>query len=124
MTFMLRFENQAVRYWAGRYVENAPEKRILTEIVPRARAVSFVSHAHFLELCGWKTPRSKSRCRQNNEQFVEEVTRVALSTPSEQLRIEALTLLNGVGWPRASVILSTPIWDSPISPTKIPQVRS
>lgn len=32
-------------------------------------------------------------------------TRVALSTPSERLRIEVLTLLDGVGWPTASVLL-------------------
>jgi hypothetical protein len=33
------------------------------------------------------------------------VTRTALSTESEQLRVEVLTLLNGVSWPTASVIL-------------------
>jgi hypothetical protein len=111
MSFMLRFDRHMAGHWAGRYdedltpVERTAENHILGEIVPRARAVGFLSHAHFFELCCWKSPRSKRRCLMNTEQFVEEVTRVALSTPSEQLRIEALTLLSGVGWPTASVIL-------------------
>lgn len=33
------------------------------------------------------------------------MTRVALSTPDERLRIEILTLLSGVSWPSASVLL-------------------
>jgi len=52
-----------------------------------------------------KTPRSQPRCRANPPDFIREVTRCAFRTPSERLRIEALTLLNGVSWPTASVML-------------------
>ncbi len=41
----------------------------------------------------------------NPEDFIKDVTHTALITPSERLRIEVLTLLNGVSWPTASVLL-------------------
>lgn len=53
----------------------------------------------------WKARRSAGLVLSNASEYVETVTRVALSTPAEQLRIEVLTLLHGVGWPMASVIL-------------------
>ena len=39
------------------------------------------------------------------QKTVEDITRIALSTNSERLRIESLTLLDGVSWPSASVLL-------------------
>lgn len=56
-------------------------------------------------MCRWKTPRSKPRVAENTEEFVNEVTQTALSTTSEKLRIEVLTLLSGVSWPTSSVLL-------------------
>jgi hypothetical protein len=53
----------------------------------------------------WKTPRSQHKVASNSAEFIEAVTGTALSTGSEQLRIEVLTLLNGVSWSTASVIL-------------------
>ena len=59
----------------------------------------------FLAFCCWKTPRSKPRVESNPTDFIEAVTRTALVTSSERLRIEVLTLLQGVQWPTASVLL-------------------
>lgn len=53
----------------------------------------------------WKAPRSAGHVRKNHEEYVRAVTSLALHTANERLRIEALTLLDGVGWPTASVIL-------------------
>ena len=53
----------------------------------------------------WKWPPSRGRPSASTPDLVEAATRVALSSPSEQLRIEVLTLLDGVGWPVASVVL-------------------
>ena len=39
------------------------------------------------------------------EEFIRDVTGTALSTNNERLRIEVLTLLSGVNWPTASVLL-------------------
>ena len=41
----------------------------------------------------------------NHAQYVLEMTAIALNATSERTRIETLTLLDGVSWPTASVIL-------------------
>ena len=41
----------------------------------------------------------------NHPQYVREITTIALQAVSERARIETLTLLDGVAWPTASVIL-------------------
>lgn len=53
----------------------------------------------------WKSPRSAGHVEENSPDFVREITGFALSTSNERARIEALTLLDGVLWPSASVIL-------------------
>ena len=53
----------------------------------------------------WKTARATSRAAKNPADYVQEITKIAFRTESERLRIEVLTLLDGVGWPMASVIL-------------------
>ena len=67
------------------------------------------------QLGRWKSPRIGPRLAANDEAYVEAVTAVALTTPSEPLRIEVLTLLSGVGWPMASVGLGPlPFYDFPL----------
>ncbi|MFG0251479.1 MAG: hypothetical protein ACF8NJ_01235 [Phycisphaerales bacterium JB038] len=58
-----------------------------------------------MTLADWKSPRTRPHIASNDDNWIHDVTRLALSTPSERLRIESLTLLRGVGWPMASVIL-------------------
>ena len=41
----------------------------------------------------------------NSKEFVREITEIALGAKNERTRIEILTLLGGVQWPTASVIL-------------------
>lgn len=41
----------------------------------------------------------------NSDSFIKEITKIALTSEEERVRIEALTLLNGVQWPTASVVL-------------------
>ncbi len=53
----------------------------------------------------WKSLRSAGRIKANSNRFVTEISRFALSTKSERARVEALTLLSGVSWPTASVVL-------------------
>jgi len=65
----------------------------------------FYSKEDLQAFCYWKTPRSRSRVARNPAEYVEAITRVALSTPNERLRIEILRLLHGVDWPTASVLL-------------------
>ncbi len=53
----------------------------------------------------WKSPRSAGHVRKNEDGFVAEITRFAFETTCERARVESLTLLNGVSYPTATVIL-------------------
>jgi len=64
-----------------------------------------IEKPELFRIARWKSPRSAGCVDRNCDEFVREVTLVALSTPCERLRIESLTLLDGVSWPTASVIL-------------------
>ncbi len=102
--FDLRLEKESIISWAQRYpVEE--DNYIENKIIPNVRLRGFFNRTDFLILCHWKTPRSKPLIESNTEDFIVEVTRIALSTPVEQLRIEIPTLLKGVSWPTASVLL-------------------
>jgi hypothetical protein len=69
------------------------------------RSRGFLRRDEFLRLCDWKSPRTRPRCQANPAELIESVTRVALREKNEELRIKVLTLLSGVSWPTASVIL-------------------
>ena len=76
-----------------------------TAIGAVARKRGYLDRYEFLEIARWKSPRTQPRCAENGEAFVEEVTRIAFSTPNEQVAIQVLTILRGVSWPTASVVL-------------------
>lgn len=101
--FELKFKKEELEKYAIKY--EYPTDKILDEIKTSAREKNYLTKDEFLKICAWKTPRSKPRCASNSEDFIKEVTRIALTTTSDQLRIEVLTLLKGVGWPTASTIL-------------------
>lgn len=103
-TFHLQFDPSELDHWASRY-SYADDGFITNEISPQVRKRGHYTRDEFLKVCGWKTGRSASKCRKNSAEFVEEATAAALSAKSEELRIGTLTLLNGVGWPTASVLL-------------------
>ena len=91
-----KIEELACRYTSGQtQKEKEAEVRIEKVVGPEARQR------------GWyrKAERNRSRCSRNEEGYIIEVTTLALRTENERLRIEGLTLLDGVGWPTASVLL-------------------
>jgi hypothetical protein len=102
--FKLRFPKKDISYWLSRYPDS-PDLELENEIVLQVRQRGYFHKHEFERLSYWKSPRTQSRVRQNPPEFIEDVTRIALSTPSERLRIEILNLLNGVNWPTASVVL-------------------
>ena len=101
--FRLRFPIRQVSRWAAAFSD--PDDPEIERRARRARRQRYLTKADFLRLARWKTPRSRRRIERNEESFVREVTRTALTTPDERLRIEVLTMLDGVDWPTASVIL-------------------
>ena len=102
--FCLRFDRKEISKWAGLYPAEE-DRHVEIEIAPQVRSRGHFIRPVFLDLCLCKTPRSKPLVERNPEGFIKEVTRTALSTPDERLRVEVLTLLKGVSWPTASVLL-------------------
>lgn len=65
----------------------------------------WMTKAELRTVSRWKAPRSAGYMEKNSEEYVKEVTAIALTSTVERTRVEALTLLDGVQWPTASVIL-------------------
>ncbi len=103
-SFRLRIPDGELPRWASRY-SYPGESEIEERVAPAARDRGYLTRDEFLELCRWKTPRSQPRCAENGDDFVREVTRIALETTIEKLKVRVLLLLAGVSWPTASVIL-------------------
>lgn len=102
--FALRFDKSAIPALASRFPAEGDEV-VEREVQPRVWQRGFYSRSDFLAVCRWKSTRIVRQCEMNTDEFIESVTRTALSTENERLRIEVLTLLNGVAWPTASVLL-------------------
>jgi hypothetical protein len=100
--FKLRIPERDLAHWAELYAY-PPESEIEDGVAPAARSRGYLTREEFLRLCLWKTPRSQSRCAANEAEFVQEVTRVALSAAHEELKIGILRLLKGVSWPTGRV---------------------
>jgi hypothetical protein len=111
MKYTLRFDTEQVGELAARYTvkqtprERETEAQIEEVIALSVRKKAFYTRTEFLTVCEWKTPRSRSRCASNDQRFIIEATSLALKAESERLRVEILTLLCGVSWPTASVLL-------------------
>lgn len=104
MTFRPGLRPEDVEDLASRYVYPL-EDGIEKYLGPAAKARGYLRKHELVRLCYWKTPRTRARVARNLASFVEETTRLALSSRNEQVRIQVLTLLHGVSWPTASVIL-------------------
>ncbi len=102
--FRLRFPEDQIPYWAARY-SYASDADLEEKIGPRSRENRYFTKPDFLAICRWKSPRIIRLCEDNSEEFIRCVTESALTTPCEELRIKAPTLLRGVQWPVASVLL-------------------
>lgn len=101
----LRFPEQDLAAWAARDLDDAGDHRLLDGIRPAVLARGHLTRAEFLEICRWKSPRSKPHCARNSEHAVRTITRAALLTGDEALKMDLLRILQGVEWPTASTIL-------------------
>jgi predicted RNase H-like nuclease len=101
--FRLRFPLSEVLYWASRYAY--ADDAEVEAIGDRARERGWFTRDEFLSVARWKTPRSRKQCEKNDEAHIRAATELALSTPDERGRIDALIGLHGVDYPTASVLL-------------------
>jgi hypothetical protein len=102
--FVLQCDPAQLSELASRYSYDE-DLRVVEEIGPQAKARGYYRRDEFLELCRWKTQRSKSKVASNSAEDVEEVTRLALNACSEALRIWTPMALEGVSWATSSVLL-------------------
>ena len=102
---------EEVRRWAERYCSGARREEWTLEgalekaIAPKARQLGYLNREDLLRFCKWKSPRALNYCKKNTEADVKDITHIAFSCRNERVRIGILTLLRGVSWPMASVIL-------------------
>lgn len=85
------------------------EQGLFSITSPEVAARGFLNYDEFLNICEWKTVRTKSLVRKNSQEIVNEISKIAFSC-SETLRVKILTILQGVAIPTASAILT--IWNS------------
>jgi hypothetical protein len=102
-SFELQFPLQQVPALAARFpvMDDAPGLALGAAV----RARGYYTRAEFIEVCGWKTVRSRPKVAANSEAAVVDATGRALSAAEEETRISALLELAGVGVPTASTLL-------------------
>ena len=100
----LRFGQCDICGIASRYEYSGGDESLLT-LGPEVKKRGHLSLVELQQVAKWKAARSAGHVRKNTEEYVAEITGFALAAKCERSRIESLTLLDGVGWPMASVIL-------------------
>lgn len=101
--FTLQFPASEIEALASRF-GYADETRLLA-IGAAAKARGCYTREEFLEVCAWKTVRSRPKVANNAGAAVIKATRRALARNDEATRMSALLELAGVGVPTASVLL-------------------
>lgn len=104
-TFELQFPPREIKALAARFGDTDDARLIATGAAARARG--YYTRAEFIEVCAWKTPRSRPKVASNSEAEVVDATGLALSDVDEGTRMQALLALKGVGVPTASTLLYT-----------------
>ena len=86
--FELQFPIEDVTALAARFP--AMDERRFLAVGAAVRARGHYTRAEFIEVCAWKTPRSRPRVAANPPRTVVAATRRALGTDDEAARIAAL----------------------------------
>jgi hypothetical protein len=102
-TFKLRFPAKEIEPLASRF--GYPDEARLLALGAAARARGHYTRKEFVEVCAWKTPRSRPKVASNSAAAVSRATGRALAVADEATRMSALLELAGVGVPTASVLL-------------------
>jgi len=100
----LRFRANRIQEIASRYDYSINEDK-LTELRPKVQTRGYLLKKELQKIAHWKAPRSSGYVKTSSDDYVHEITGLSLKARNERIRIEILTLLDGVSWPTASVIL-------------------
>jgi hypothetical protein len=102
-TFELQFPAEEIPALAARFPV-LDESRVMS-VNAAVRARGRYTREEFIEVCAWKTPRSRPRVAANSETAILDATGRALAASDEAIRFAALLELDGVGAPTASTLL-------------------
>jgi len=100
----LRFDETQIAAVAAQYAYEQDDEQV-ARLKPDVTKRGFLTKDDLRTVAKWKAARAAHHVEKNCEEYIEKVTAFALRTSSERARIEALTILDGVSWPTASVIL-------------------
>jgi hypothetical protein len=101
--FRLRFPLSEVEFWAARYPSS--DDAGVEAIGEDARRRGWYTRDEFLAVMRWRSARTHSLCERNTEAAVVKATKSALYVHDQPSRVRALTALQGVGLPSASILL-------------------
>src|SRR3954451_15180145 len=102
-TFELQFPPEELAALARRFPPMEDARYLAAGAAARARG--HYTCAEFLEVCAWKTVRSRPKVAINSSRSVAAATGLAFATTDEAARMGALLELDGVGVPTASTLL-------------------
>jgi hypothetical protein len=102
-SFSLQFPAVEIEALASRF--GYLDETHLLAVGAAVRARGHYTREEFIEICAWKTPRSRPRVASNARNAVIDATSRALAASDEETRISALLELAGVGVPTASTLL-------------------
>jgi len=102
-TFELDFPIDEIAVLAARFP--ALDDARLHEVGVAVAARGYYTREEFIEVCAWKTVRSRPKVSRNAEAVVVRTTGAAIATEDEAARMAALLELGGVGVPTASTLL-------------------
>lgn len=106
MEFKLMDPQMIVLEYAKEYEKLEPmEFQREEEYFLKSRGSSCLDKEMLKRIAHWKSPRSAGHVENNSDEYVKEITGFAFEAKEERSRIEILTVLSGVEWPTASVIL-------------------
>lgn len=100
----LRFKGNKIQKIASRYDYSISEVELL-ELRPKVIKRGYLLKSELQQIAYWKAPRSSGYSRSNPDNYVQEISSFSFCAKNERSRIEILTLLDGISWPSASVIL-------------------
>jgi hypothetical protein len=102
-SFALQFPAGEIEALAERFGQ--PDETHLQAVGAAARARGHYAREEFVEICAWKTARSRPKVAANSEAAVIDATSTALAATDEAVRMSALLELEGIGVPTGSVLL-------------------
>jgi hypothetical protein len=103
MKYKLRIPSKKLRQYQQQYDYGSEGK--LEKFHGIAAKQGYLTVAQLHEICHWKSKRRAALAMNNSASLVKELTGFSFSAKNEASRLGTLTLLEGVHFPTASVIL-------------------